>query len=186
MIEAARRLDMDEVVFLRCPDGSLMPDLDLREKIVRMIRTPQTGRDHHARSVSPLCAPSRPPRRRSGHDRRRLPDRARSALFPRASAGGSRAAQDRRDLVLRAGAPGQVVDITGTFDRKIDALRAHVSRSATAKSWSPACGTAPKSWPRGSPSSSAKRSKSSRCGGDGRRLSRLDGGRGDAVAASPD
>ena len=31
MIEAASRLDMDEVVFLRCPDGSLMPDLDLRE-----------------------------------------------------------------------------------------------------------------------------------------------------------
>jgi LmbE family N-acetylglucosaminyl deacetylase len=39
MIEAASRLEMDEVVFLRCPDGSLMPDLDLREKIVRMIRT---------------------------------------------------------------------------------------------------------------------------------------------------
>ena len=39
MIEAASRLDMDEVVFLRCPDGSLIPDLELREKIVRMIRT---------------------------------------------------------------------------------------------------------------------------------------------------
>ena len=30
---------MDEVVFLRCEDGSLTPDLALREKIVRMIRT---------------------------------------------------------------------------------------------------------------------------------------------------
>ena len=38
MLEAARRLGMDEVVFLRCPDGALMPDLELREKIVRMIR----------------------------------------------------------------------------------------------------------------------------------------------------
>ena len=39
MREAANRLGMDEVVFLRCEDGSLMPDLSLREKIVRMIRT---------------------------------------------------------------------------------------------------------------------------------------------------
>ncbi|HYO30429.1 MAG TPA: PIG-L family deacetylase, partial [Thermomicrobiales bacterium] len=37
--EAARRLGIEEVVFLRCPDGELLPDLSLREKIVRMIRT---------------------------------------------------------------------------------------------------------------------------------------------------
>ncbi len=39
MTAAANSLGMDEVVFLRCEDGSLMPDLSLREKIVRMIRT---------------------------------------------------------------------------------------------------------------------------------------------------
>lgn len=37
--EAARRLGVTDVVFLRCTDGELMPDLALREKIVRMIRT---------------------------------------------------------------------------------------------------------------------------------------------------
>src|SRR3954470_2413978 len=42
-------------------------------------------------------------------------------------------------------------------------------KSATGQSWSLVCGTAPKSWPRGSRSSSAKPSKSSRCGGDGSR-----------------
>src|SRR5215218_10469417 len=35
--EAARRLGVAETVFLRSTDGELVPDLALREKIVRMI-----------------------------------------------------------------------------------------------------------------------------------------------------
>src|SRR5215207_6186773 len=34
--EASKRLGVAETVFLRMPDGELMPDLILREKIVRM------------------------------------------------------------------------------------------------------------------------------------------------------
>jgi len=37
-VEAARRLGVHDVEFLRCTDGELMPDLALREKVVRMIR----------------------------------------------------------------------------------------------------------------------------------------------------
>src|SRR5215218_10663163 len=36
--EAARRLGVSEVLFLRCTDGELEPNLALREKVVRAIR----------------------------------------------------------------------------------------------------------------------------------------------------
>jgi LmbE family N-acetylglucosaminyl deacetylase len=36
--EACRRLGVSEIVFLRLPDGELMPDLAFRERIVRQIR----------------------------------------------------------------------------------------------------------------------------------------------------
>lgn len=37
--EACRRLGVQQVVFLRLPDGELVPDLAFRERIVRQIRT---------------------------------------------------------------------------------------------------------------------------------------------------
>src|SRR6187551_3646277 len=37
-LESAKRLGVSRVEFLRCTDGELVPDLTLRERIVRMIR----------------------------------------------------------------------------------------------------------------------------------------------------
>lgn len=125
MLEAARRLGMDEVVFLRCEDGSLMPDLDLREKIVRMIRT-------HKPDVIITHDPFRPYALHPDHravglattdavyptarDPLYFPDHLRDGLEPHKTA---------EIWFFGPEHPDKVVDITNTFDRKMHALRAH-------------------------------------------------------------
>jgi LmbE family N-acetylglucosaminyl deacetylase len=117
MIEAASRLDMDEVVFLRCPDGSLVPDLDLREKIVRMIRT-------HKPDVIITHDPFRPYALHPDH--RAVGLATTDAVYP--TARDPLYFPEHLQEGLEPEHPDKVVDITGTFDRKIDALRAHVSQ----------------------------------------------------------
>ena len=100
MLEAARRLGMDEVVFLRCPDGALMPDLELREKIVRTIR-------QHKPDVIITHDPFRPYALHPDHRAVGLattdavyPTARDPLYFPDHLQEGLAAAQDRRDLVL--------------------------------------------------------------------------------------
>jgi LmbE family N-acetylglucosaminyl deacetylase len=130
--EASRRLGMDEVVFLRCGDGSLMPDLDLREKIVRMIRT-------HKPDVIITHDPFRPYALHPDHravglattdavyptarDPLYFPDHLREGLEPHKTA---------EIWFFGPEHPDKVVDITATFNRKIAALRAHVTQVGTA------------------------------------------------------
>jgi LmbE family N-acetylglucosaminyl deacetylase len=128
MIEAASRLDMDEVVFLRCPDGSLMPDLDLREKIVRMIRT-------HKPDVVITHDPFRPYALHPDHRAVGLattdavyPTARDPLYFPEHLEQGLEPHKTAEIWFFGPEHPDKVVDITGTFDRKIDALRAHVSQ----------------------------------------------------------
>jgi LmbE family N-acetylglucosaminyl deacetylase len=131
-LEAARRLGMDEVVFLRCPDGALMPDLDLREKIVRMIRT-------HRPDVIITHDPYRPYALHPDHravglattdavyptarDPLYFPEHLREGLEPHKTA-----------EIWFAGPenPDKIIDITETFERKIEALRAHQTQVGTA------------------------------------------------------
>jgi LmbE family N-acetylglucosaminyl deacetylase len=124
-LEAARRLGMDEVVFLRCEDGSLMPDLDLREKIVRMIRA-------HKPDVIITHDPFRPYALHPDHravglattdavyptarDPLYFPDHLHAGLEPHKTA---------EIWFFGPEHPDKVVDITDTFDRKMHALRAH-------------------------------------------------------------
>ena len=124
-LEAARRLGMDEVVFLRCEDGSLMPDLDLREKIVRMIRA-------HKPDVIITHDPFRPYALHPDHravglattdavyptarDPLYFPDHLHDGLEPHKTA---------EIWFFGPEHPDKVVDITDTFDRKMHALRAH-------------------------------------------------------------
>lgn len=124
-LEAAKRLAMDEVVFLRCEDGSLMPDLLLREKIVRMIRT-------HKPDVIITHDPFRPYALHPDHravglattdavyptarDPLYFPDHLRDGLDPHKTA---------EIWFFGPEHPDKVVDITKTFDRKMHALRAH-------------------------------------------------------------
>ena len=127
-IEAARRLGMDEVVFLRCPDGSLMPDLDLREKIVRMIRA-------HKPDVIITHDPFRPYALHPDHRAVGLattdavyPTARDPLYFPEHLQEGLEPHKTAEIWYFGPEHPDKIVDITGTFDRKIDALRAHESQ----------------------------------------------------------
>lgn len=125
MTEAANRLGMDEVVFLRCEDGSLMPDLALREKIVRMIRTYKPDvlithdpfrpyalhPDHRAVGLASTDAVYP-----TARDPLYFPDHLRDGLEPHKTA---------EIWFFGPEQPDKVVDITDTFDRKMHALRAH-------------------------------------------------------------
>ena len=132
-MEAARRLGMDEVVFLRCPDGALMPDLELREKIVRAIRTHQPDviithdpfrpyalhPDHRAVGLATTDAVYP-----TARDPLYFPEHLREGLQPHKTA---------EIWFFGSEQPDRIVDITSTFERKIDALRAHESQVGTAE-----------------------------------------------------
>ena len=131
--EAARRLGMDEVVFLRCPDGALMPDLELREKIVRMIRTYKPDviithdpfrpyalhPDHRAVGLATTDAVYP-----TARDPLYFPEHLREGLEPHKTA---------EIWFFGPEQPDKLVDITDTFDRKIDALHAHQTQVGTAE-----------------------------------------------------
>jgi LmbE family N-acetylglucosaminyl deacetylase len=132
-LEAARRLDVAEVVFLRCPDGELMPDLALREKIVRMIRT-------HKPDVVVTHDPFRPYALHPDH--RAVGLTTTDAVYPTARDPLNFPEHLREGLEIHKVAelwffgpehPDKVVDITDTFDLKMHALNAHVSQVGKAE-----------------------------------------------------
>lgn len=125
---AAHALGVDEVVYLRCTDGELVPDLVLREKIVRQIRTFKPDvivshdpfrpyalhPDHRACGFAALDA---------------VYPTARDPLyFPRHLAEGLEPHKTAEIWFFNAETPDLVVDITGTFDTKIASLRQHSSQ----------------------------------------------------------
>jgi LmbE family N-acetylglucosaminyl deacetylase len=123
--EAAKRLGIAEVVFLREPDGSVVPDLRLRERITRMIRTyrPDVIVTHDPFRPYAL----HPDHRASGmaahdavyptaRDPLYYPDHLESGLEPHKTAEIWYFGSEKPDIWI---------DITDTFDAKIDALRAH-------------------------------------------------------------
>ena len=128
LLEAARRLGGSEVVFLRCPDGELMPDLGLREKITRMIRS-------HRPDVIITHDPFRPYALHPDH--RAVGLATTDAVYPTARDPLYFAEHLREGLephkvaeiwYFGADHPDKHIDITETFDTKIEALRAHVSQ----------------------------------------------------------
>jgi LmbE family N-acetylglucosaminyl deacetylase len=133
MREAAKRVGMSEVVFLRCEDGSLMPDLDLREKIVRMIRM-------YKPDVIITHDPFRPYALHPDH--RAVGLAATDAVYPTARDPLYFPAHLREGLephktaeiwYFGAEHPDKVVDVTDVFDQKIAALKAHVSQVGAAE-----------------------------------------------------
>lgn len=128
LVEAARRLGGSEVVFLRCPDGQLMPDLSLREKFTRMIRV-------HRPDVVITHDPFRPYALHPDH--RAVGLAATDAVYPTARDPLYFAEHLRDGLephkvaeiwYFGAEQPDKHIDITETFDTKIQALLAHVSQ----------------------------------------------------------
>jgi LmbE family N-acetylglucosaminyl deacetylase len=132
-LAAARRLGVAETVFLRGADGELMPDLVLREKIVRMIRTFRPDviithdpfrpyalhPDHRAVGFATIDAVY--PTARDPHY---FPEHLRAGLEPHKTA---------EIWFFNAEHPDLYVDITSTIDLKLEALRAHVSQVGDGK-----------------------------------------------------
>lgn len=131
--EASRRLGVAEVVFLRQTDGELAPDLGLREKIVRMIRAHKPDvvithdgfrpyalhPDHRAVGIATTDA---------------VYPAARDPLnFPHHLREGLETHKTAELWFFGADHPDRFIDITETFDAKIDALCAHESQIGDAE-----------------------------------------------------
>jgi LmbE family N-acetylglucosaminyl deacetylase len=127
-IEAARRLGVDTVDFLRQTDGELMPTLELRGLIARSIR-------RHKPDVVITHDPFRPyafhPDHRavglSAHDAA-YPSARDPHAFPEHLAEGLEPHKTGEVWYFNAEFPDLIVDITPTMERKIDSLRAHFSQ----------------------------------------------------------
>ncbi len=125
---AASVLGVSEVVYLRCTDGELVPDLALREKIVRQIRRfkpdvivshdpyrPYALHPDH-RACGFAAIDSVYPTARDPHY---FPEHLEEGLEPHKTA---------EIWFFNAEHPDLVVDITETFDTKISSLREHASQ----------------------------------------------------------
>lgn len=126
--EAARRLGVQEVVFLREPDSEVLPDVRLREKIVRMIRTYKPDvvithdgfrpyalhPDHRAVGIATTdaCYPA-------ARDPLNYPHHLRDGLETHKTA---------ELWYFGAETPDRFIDITDAFEDKIQALMAHESQ----------------------------------------------------------
>jgi LmbE family N-acetylglucosaminyl deacetylase len=121
------------VTFLHMPDGALVNDLILREHLVREIRTfkpdavlatdPETlfyrdrginHADHRAAGMAAVDAV--------------YPAARNPMAFPWLARQGLAAHRVSRLYLFWSNAPTVYVDISGTIDRKLDALRAHASQ----------------------------------------------------------
>jgi LmbE family N-acetylglucosaminyl deacetylase len=131
--EAAKILGIDKVVFLRVTDGTVVADLDTREKVVRMIRTfkpdvilthdpfrPYALHPDH-RAVGMATTDAVYPTARDPHY---FPAHSRAGLEPHKTA---------EIWYFGAEEPDLFIDITDTFDTKIAALRAHESQVGKAE-----------------------------------------------------
>lgn len=123
--ESAKRLGVAEIVFLREPDGAVVPDLTLREKITRMIRT-------YRPDVIVTHDPFRPYALHPDH--RATGMAAHDAVYPTARdplyypdhlAAGLEPHKTAEIWYFGSDSPDMHIDITDTFDDKINALRAH-------------------------------------------------------------
>jgi LmbE family N-acetylglucosaminyl deacetylase len=134
--DAAAILGSDDVRFLGRPEGSLTDDAALRAKLVRAIRQ---VRPQRVLTWSPEWNWSR--FRTSCHaDHRATGELALTAIYPDA---GNRFAHSRlleeeglepwnvpEIWLINGREPNHYVDVTDVFDRKIAALRAHISQTA--------------------------------------------------------
>ena len=127
-LEAARRLGVSEVVFLRVGDGEVMPDLDLKEKIVRQVRI-------HKPDVVITHDPFRPYALHSDH--RGVGMSTVDAVYPTARdplhynhhiQEGLEPHKTAELWLANPEAPDLYIDITDTVHKKIEALKAHKSQ----------------------------------------------------------
>ena len=132
-LEAARVLDISEVVFLRFPDQNLEDCVDFRKALVRQIR-------RHRPDLVLTIDPNRPYIRHRDHymtgrvtldavfpyarDHLAFPDLLDEGLEP---------FNVREVWLFRSETPDTYIDITDTFETKMDSLYCHVSQMSRPK-----------------------------------------------------
>jgi LmbE family N-acetylglucosaminyl deacetylase len=138
-LEAAKIVGASEVIFLREPDGMLLPTLDLRKKLVREIRRfrPEVvvcgdptivlagadyinHPDHRAAATAALDAT--------------FPAAGQPNLFEELAQEGLTAHKPRKVYIITWDGADIYVNIEETIDQKIQALRAHKSQM---RDWDP-------------------------------------------------
>jgi LmbE family N-acetylglucosaminyl deacetylase len=131
--ESARRLGLADVVFLHVGDGHVMPDISLREMIVRQIRI-------HKPDVIITHDPFRPYAMHPDHRGVGLathdsvyPTARDHLYFPDHLAEGLEPHKTAEIWYFGSEVPDVFVDITETFDGKINALKAHETQVGTAE-----------------------------------------------------
>jgi LmbE family N-acetylglucosaminyl deacetylase len=130
---AAKCVGVNDVRFLGYPDGRVEPSLDLRRDLARVIRQvrpdrvtcpspernyariPASHPDHRAVGAATLDAV--------------YPDARNPFAFPELAADGLEPWTVHQVWISGSPQPTEFVDVTGTFDRKIAALRAHESQT---------------------------------------------------------
>lgn len=132
-LEASRRLGVSKTEFLRGGDGELQPDLNLREKIVRMIRK-------HRPDIVITHDPFRPYALHPDH--RAVGTATVDAVYPTARdplyfpehlESGLEPFKVAELWLYGAETPDKIIDISSTIDRKIHALKAHESQVGKAE-----------------------------------------------------
>lgn len=133
VMESAQRLGLAEVVFLHEPDGHVMPDIALREKIVKQIRI-------HKPDVIITHDPFRPYAMHPDHRGVGLathdavyPTARDHLYFPDHLAEGIEPHKTAEIWYFGSEVPDVFVDITANFEGKIHALQAHQSQVGTAE-----------------------------------------------------
>ena len=130
-LEASRRLGVADTVFLRQGDGELVADLAFREKVVRQIRT-------HRPDILITHDPFRPYALHPDHRAVGLtavdsvyPTARDPLYFPQHLQEGLEPHKVAELWLYGSETPDTFIDISGSFPKKIEALKAHASQVGT-------------------------------------------------------
>ncbi|MDR8408681.1 PIG-L family deacetylase [Nonomuraea sp. 3-1Str] len=132
---AAKAVGVTDVRFLGYSDGTVVPSLDLRRDIARVIRQvrPDLVITHHPDRNYQFIAPSHPDHRAVGGSALDAvyPDARNPYAFPELLTEEGLEAWTVREVWLTGGStPDHWVDVTDAIDRKLTALQSHVSQVA--------------------------------------------------------
>ncbi|MFI7698354.1 PIG-L deacetylase family protein [Nonomuraea sp. NPDC049480] len=130
---AAKAVGVTDLRFLGYPDGQVVPSLELRRDIARVIRQvrPDLVITHHPDRNYLFVAPSHPDHRAVGGAALDAvyPDARNPYAFPELVKDEGLEAWTVREVWLNGGStPNHWVDITDVMDRKLAALQSHVSQ----------------------------------------------------------
>ena len=132
--EAGKVLGVSQVTYLNYRDGSLVPTLELRKEIVREIRRAKPDRmvvQSPERNWERIFA-SHPDHLAAGEAAIQAvyPDARNPYAFTDLIESGFEPWRVRELWITGSPIPNHFVDITETFSKKVDALKAHVSQTA--------------------------------------------------------